>query len=99
VSVFISVWLGAVAIAVGALVAAWQTRRLGRDRWGEPRVRVIARRRKGAGVRFGLLLVVYGLSILAARWTPWSGWYWSAVTVWFAILIWDLVVSIRATER
>jgi hypothetical protein len=99
VSVFISFWLGTVAIAVGGSLAAWQMTRLGRDRWGEPRVRVIALRRRGTGVRWGLLLVVYGLFILAGRVTPWSGWYWSALVVLATILIWDTVIWLRATER
>jgi hypothetical protein len=99
VSVFISAWLGAVAIAVGGSLAAWQTIKLGRDRWGEPRVRVIALRRRGTGVRSGLMLVVYGLFILAGRVAPWSGWYWSVLVVWAAVLAWDTVIWLRASER
>jgi hypothetical protein len=99
VSVFTSIWLGAATIAIGGSLAVWQWVRLGRDRWGEPRVRVIALRRAGRGVRFWLLPVAYGLTVLAGRWTPWSGWYWSALVLWAAILIWDTVIWATAKER
>jgi hypothetical protein len=99
VSVFISVWLGGVAIAVGGSLAVWQWVRLGRDRWGEPRARVIALRRRGTGARTGLLLVAYGLIVLSGRWAPWPAWWWSVVAIWSAILIWDMVIWLRVSER
>ncbi len=90
---------GAALIAVGGLFGVRELVSLGPARWGEPRVRVIASRRAGFWIRASLLVVVAGLVDLAGAVTSWSAWCWSAVAVWVAILIWDVVVWLRATER
>jgi hypothetical protein len=97
VSVITSAWLGVACLATGGSLAVWQWARL--DRWSEPRVRVIALRRAGHGVRFWLMPVALGASILAGRWAPWSAWWWTAAVAWGAVIVWDVVVSLRATER
>jgi hypothetical protein len=99
VSVFTSIWLGAVLLAVGSLLAAWQWVRLRGDRWGEPRLRVIALRRAGHGVRFWLMPAALGAVILAGRWAQWSAWWWSAAVAWAAVITWDIAVSAIASER
>jgi hypothetical protein len=97
VSVFTSVWVAVLFLAGGALLATWQWVRLGGDRWGEPRVRVVALRRAGSDVRWGLLLAAWGLAVLTARLTTWtSAWWWAVVSVWAALVIWNIVAWIRS---
>jgi hypothetical protein len=93
-----SVVLGGVTIAVGAFLAVWELGRLN-ARWGEPRVSVIASRRKGHWFRWCLLIIALGLLFLAGGVRPGSAWWWSALAVWVAILVWDLVVWLRAPSE
>jgi hypothetical protein len=100
VSIFISIWLGAGAVAFGVLLAAWQWVRLGRKaRWGQPRLRIILQGRHGGPVRFGLGFVMYGALILAGRWTQFSAWYFAAFSAWAAIWIWDMAVWLRSPSE
>jgi hypothetical protein len=88
-----------VLLPVGVVLTVWQWVRLGRDRWGEPRLRVVALRRAGSGVRFWLMPAALGAAILAGRWAPWSAWWWSASVAWAVIVIWIMVGWLTGSER
>jgi hypothetical protein len=90
--------LGVVLIAVCGFLAVWAAGKLS-TRWGEPRLRVIASRRAGHWVRFWLWWAALGLLYLAGGATSWSPWCLPVIALAAAILIWDVVVWLRAAER
>jgi hypothetical protein len=97
VHAFTSVWAAVFFLALGTLTITWSWVRLGRQaRWGEPRLRVVATRRAGSDVRWGLVLVVCGLFILAGWASHWSPWCLLLGAAWAALVAWNAVAWIRA---
>jgi hypothetical protein len=92
-SVF-SVVLGAMIVAVGGFLAVWELARL-----GQARARAILSQRRGGWLRSWLLLAAFGLLVLAGGVTPGSGWWWSALAVYAAILVLDIVVWLKVRQR
>jgi hypothetical protein len=97
VSVF-SVVLGAVIVTVGVVLMVRSLHRLSL-RSGETRAKVIISQRRGGWFRSWLLLAALGLLVLAGGVTPGSGWWWSALTVYAALLVWDVVVWLKVRHR